>query len=455
MRILITGASGLVGKDLIEYLFLNTNHQVNVLTRDKNKFISNVKLPINVYEWNPEVGLIDAKALEDVDHVINLAGSNIIDSKWNKAGKEKILQSRIKSTELLLKEIEKMKVPPKKLINASAIGFYGNTQEGFITENSPKGSGFLSNVCEEWENATNSSSDTRVYILRIGIVLSPKGGLIKKILPLFSKGLGGNIGAGEQYLSWIHLDDLIGNIMFILESNAETKVYNATSPRPVSNYIFTIILAKIMKRPGIFHVPSFIIKKLLGEKSEMILEGQKVIPRAFMDEGYQYKFRTLKSALRDILKYKLVGESVLENLIWIEKPIDKTFDFFSSEKNLEILTPKYLNFRVIGKSTDVIEEGTLINYKLNLHGIPIKWKSLISKFKNQTHFIDEQLNGPYKKWVHLHEFKTINGGTLIHDKVIYKIPFGKIGKLIAGSFIRRDLNNIFKYRNEKLKKELY
>jgi uncharacterized protein (TIGR01777 family) len=456
MRILITGASGLVGLDLIEYIILNTNNQVNVLTRDKKKFGQKVKFPINIYEWDPERGVIDSRALEDVDCVVNLAGANIIDYKWDKAGKEKILKSRVKSTEILLKEIEKRKVPPVKFINASAIGFYGNTQEELLTENSPKGAGFLSDVCEEWENTLNANTNLnmRTYILRIGIVLSPKGGLIKKIFPIFSKGLGGNLGSGEQYLSWIHIDDLIGNIMFLLEKNTQHKVYNATSPRPVSNYIFTTILAKIMKRPGICHVPSFIIKKILGEKSEMILGGQKVIPRNFIDEGYQYKYKILKEALRDIGKYKLAGESIFENYIWVKTTKGEVFNYLSSEKNLEALTPEYLNFRVIGKSTKNIEEGTLINYKLKLHRVPIKWKSLITKFKFKSHFIDEQLAGPYKRWVHLHEFKDINGGTLIRDKVIYKLPFGKLGKLVAGQFIRKDLNKIFKYRNEVIIKTL-
>jgi len=454
-KVLIAGATGLVGAKLIETISLKNDAHISILTRDKSKNPFQGSYPLNVFEWDPDNHFIDPRAMEGVDIVINLAGSSIAEGNWNEENKKKILKSRINSTALLVEHINKANSSVKKLINASAIGFYGDTGEDMITEKTPKGSGFLSDVCDEWEKESLkvTNKNCKVNIVRIGLVLSPNGGLLEKILPLFNLGLGGEISHGKQYMSWIHLTDLVEILIYLMNNlKTENIIYNATSPRPVSNYIFTKILSKEISRPAFFKVPKTILKIALGDKSVLALEGQKVIPKNLLSEGYPFKYRTLKDALRDcIIEYK-EKKNILLKRLWINEKVDHVFDFFSNEKNLETITPEYLKFKIVSMSTTEIEKDSIITYKLKIHGIPVKWISKISVFEKNKVFVDEQLKGPYKKWHHTHEFFELNGGTLMVDTVRFKIPLGIVGDIIMGRFIRKDIRNIFKYRNQTITK---
>jgi len=450
MKILITGATGFVGSRLIESLFLMGHANIRILTRNRLSALNHIPFPVEVYEWDPDTSLIEDGALVGVNAVIHLAGESVAEGRWTAEKKEKILSSRLKSTQLLIETIKQQQYPPQKFISASAIGIYGDRGEESLNGDSANGKGFLADVCKQWEELSlyHGISAMNSHVLRVGIVLGENGGALKKMLPPFKAGVGGKLGSGDQYMSWIHIDDLVGQFIFMLENKMQHKEYNGVSPRPVSNYIFTKILGRELNRPTLFPVPAIGLKILFGEMSKILLASQKVIPTRLMQEGYAWKFRSLKDALRDILIHDNKGEEVIKKYQWVFKAPKEVFSFFSNEKNLEKITPAYMNFKVLGKNTSKIQQGTLIDYKFKIHGFPLTWTSKINSFQDEKQFIDEQVSGPYQKWVHTHNFYEVKSGTLIKDEIVYKVPFGFFGKLIAGSFVKKDLRNIFNFRHK-------
>ncbi len=295
MRILITGASGLIGSALVR-LWQN-QHQLIVLSRSVNKIQQ---------QFGNTVQAVEALASVDfnqLDMVVNLAGEPIANSRWSKAQKERICQSRWQLTEQLVACIQQATTPPHTLINASAVGFYGRQSTEAIDENYqsyyPE---FSHDICARWENLANraKSEQTRVCILRIGIVLAANGGALKKMLPPFKLGLGGVIGNGEQYMSWIHLDDLIAIFDFLLQQPGLKGVFNATAPMAVSNKQWTKILAERLGKPALLPMPAFALKLMFGEMSDLLLFGQNVYPQRLLDSGYRFKFSQFRAALQDL-----------------------------------------------------------------------------------------------------------------------------------------------------------
>lgn len=296
MKILVAGASGLIGSALVDQL-RTEQHQVIKLVRSPGEL-----RPDEIF-WDPSKGIINAALLEGFDAVVNLSGESIAAGRWTPERKKRILDSRVKSTRLLSETIAALSKPPKVLINASAIGYYGNREHGLITEASQKGTGFLSSVCAHWEAATRAAdaAGIRVVHLRTGIVLSTKGGALAKMLPVFRWGLGGKLGSGKQMMSWIDLDDLVQVIIFSLDHPLKGPI-NAVSPQAVNNQKFTEILGRILRRPTIFSVPAFAIRTLLGEMGEeLLLTGAHVVPRRLEESGFTFRYPSLEPALRHLL----------------------------------------------------------------------------------------------------------------------------------------------------------
>ena len=401
MKILVTGATGLIGSQLLETLVTSGHEDIRILTRNKDRYLKTSDFPLEVFEWNPDEKYIEDGALEGVDYIIHLAGESVAEGRWSKSKKEKILNSRIDGTQKLIDEIKKLEKPPKKFLCSSAIGIYGNRDEESLNSESELGIGFLAEVCKKWESIAldHNIKDMKSHCIRTGIVLSTKGGALSKMLPPFKAGVAGKLGSGDQYMSWIHIDDLVGQFIFLLENDCKYQIYNGVSPRPVSNYIFTKILGRELRRPTLFPVPAIGLKVIFGEMSEILLASQKVIPTRFMEEGYDFKYRSLKAALRKLLQHNIRGEELLIKYQWINNSPKEVFDFFTDEKNLEKITPEHLKFKVKGKSTEKIEKGTFIDYKLSLHGIPLKWKSEISSYENNKNFVDKQVIGDRKSVV--------------------------------------------------------
>ena len=450
MKILITGATGLVGKKLLETLYTKGYDDINIVSRNKENAKRAIPFPVNIFEWNPEKDFLEAGAIENVDTIIHLAGESVAEGRWSHNKKERILSSRLKSTRLLLNEIKKSNHNPRKLISASAIGIYGDRGKEILEEDSSLGNGFLAEVCNQWEDVVQNHSidQMKSYSIRIGIVLAAEGGALKKMLPPFQAGVAGNLGNGNQMMSWIHIDDLVGQFIFLMENETNYQVYNGVAPEVLSNQAFTKTLGKILKRPTLFPVPIFALKILFGEMSEILLASQNVSSKRFEEVGYKFKFKRLDLALKDILELTINGEKKLTKYQWIDKKPSEVFGFFSNENNLEKITPEHLKFKVESKNTEKIEAGTLIDYSLILHGIPLKWRTRINAFEDQKMFIDEQLKGPYSKWIHTHRFIPVGNGTLVVDEIIYKIPMGLLGNLFAGSFIKNDLRKIFNHRKK-------
>ena len=298
MKILISGASGLIGKAIMNSL-ADQGHQVISLQRKSSSIIP---------YWDIENGIIELGANQRIDVVIHLAGESIAEGRWNQQKKERIKNSRINGTKLLSEYFSKANYQPKVFISGSAIGFYGNRGDEELSEKSKKGIGFLSDVCYQWEDATSlaSQSGIRVANIRFGMVLSSKGGALKKMLLPFKIGLGGVIGNGQQYISWITINDVVGIVNYIIKNEDLQGPINVVSPNPVTNYNFTKILGEKLNRPTLFPLPAFLAKILLGEMAkELLLSSTKVTPRKLQKSGYIFKNTTLENAFEKMLNTPL------------------------------------------------------------------------------------------------------------------------------------------------------
>lgn len=296
MKILISGSTGFIGSSLVPRL-LQEGHTVLRLARPTTSISD------SVIRWDPESGFIDQSSLEGLEGVIHLAGENIA-GRWTTEKKIRIRESRVKGTRLLCETLAQREQPPKVFISASAIGYYGDRGEELLTEESPPGKGFLAEVAQQWESATEPAQQRgiRVVLLRMGVVLSPQGGALGRMLPLFQKGLGGVLGSGKQYMSWIAMEDLLRVFLHTLNTTELYGPVNAVSPNPVTNAEFTRILGKVLRRPTFFPAPAFGLRLLLGEMAEeMLLASQRVYPKRLLDTGFSFLFPELGEALNHLL----------------------------------------------------------------------------------------------------------------------------------------------------------
>ncbi len=254
--------------------------------------------------WNPVKGEIDTEKLEGFDAVVHLAGENIADGRWNDAKKKRILDSRVKGTRLLTEALAKLKQKPKVLVCASAIGYYGDRGDEVLGDGAAPGEGFLSDVCVEWEKAADPAREAgiRTVHLRIGVVLAANGGALDKMLLPFKLGVGGVLGSGDQYMSWVTADDVVGMIHFAIENEKLEGGVNAVAPNPVTNREYTKTLGKVLSRPTIFPVPAFGARLALGEMADaLLLSSTRVVPTTLEKEGYTFRFAQLENALRHLL----------------------------------------------------------------------------------------------------------------------------------------------------------
>ncbi len=296
LRIAMTGASGLVGHSLTSFLVARGNLVVPLERKQGGPGIF----------WDPVGQVLDKSRLEGFDAVIHLAGENIGAGRWTRDRKEAILRSRVDGTGFLSKTLASLDRPPKTFLVASAIGFYGNRGEETLDEDSAGGKGFLPEACRAWEEACGPAREAglRVVNVRTGIVLSRSGGALAKMLPPFRLGLGGPMGSGRQWMSWISIEDLVGIFHFLLRAQDLSGPVNAVAPAPVTNAEFGRILGKALHRPAVFPLPGFMVKVLLGEMGEaLLLEGQKVIPAKLQKAG----FRFLHGELGEALSWEIGG----------------------------------------------------------------------------------------------------------------------------------------------------
>jgi hypothetical protein len=298
MRVAVSGSTGLVGSEVVTVLSAGGHDVVRLVRR--------VPAPgEKAVRWDPEKGEVDAAGLEGLDAVVHLAGENVGSGRWTAARKAAIRDSRVKGTRLLCEALAGLARPPETLVCASAVGYYGDRGEEVLTEESPPGAGFLPEVSREWEAASGAASrkGIRVVTLRIGMVISPKGGALARMLPLFRAGLGGVIGGGRQYVSWVALDDLPNIILHTLQRGDLRGPVNAVAPRPVTNREFTEALGKALSRPTPLPVPAFALRLAVGGEmaDALLLSSARVVPKRLIDTGYAFLSAELEPALRRLL----------------------------------------------------------------------------------------------------------------------------------------------------------
>ncbi|MDV6235444.1 TIGR01777 family oxidoreductase [Leptospira ellisii] len=303
MKIGIAGGTGLIGSALTSRL-IERGEKVRIFSRSP-------QFPrIFVGKANVEISsslALKKEDLEDLDGIINLAGSPIVGTRWNESVKNLIRSSRIEYTQKLVESIDRIAGTPLKFyFQGSAIGYYGSYDNdiGSFTENSVAGDDFLASLSKEWESSFERirPSGIRLCTLRTGVVLSLAGGALKKMLPPFKLGLGGPIGTGNQIMSWIHINDIVNAILFLIDHDNLSGTFNLVSPSPVSNEFFSNVLAETLNRPSYFRVPTFVIRRMFGEGADVILKGQSVLPTKLLEAGFNFDFPELDSALRDLLR---------------------------------------------------------------------------------------------------------------------------------------------------------
>ncbi len=297
LRILISGASGLLGSTLIPFLTTGGHHVMQLVRRPPNKKRGEI-------QWDPANGRLDLDNAGPIDAVIHLSGENIGEGHWTREKKKRIIDSRVQSTRLISETISKMKSPPRVFLSASAIGYYGHRENILLDESDKPGKDFISEVCHMWETSTDAAvqAGIRTTSLRIGIVLSPQGGALGKLLLPFQMGIGGKISTGKQYMSWIGIDDAVGAIYHVLFEEKISGPVNLVVPSPATNKEFTHVLAKVLSRPACFTVPALAVNTFFGEMGrETILSSTRVKPGVLSETGYSFRHPDLEGALRHLL----------------------------------------------------------------------------------------------------------------------------------------------------------
>ncbi len=295
MKVAITGSSGLIGSSLVSFLSKKSVTVSKILRENPRDYD---------ISWKPEGGEWDSSFAGGIDGIVHLAGENIASGKWTRKKKEKIRNSRIEGTRRLCEHILKLPNPPSVFVCASAIGFYGDRGMEFLNEGSPRGSGFLPDVCVGWEEATESVSKAgiRVVNVRFGIVLSKDGGALAKMLTPFKMGMGGKIGSGTQYMSWVAMDDVTDAIYHTLVTDSLKGPVNVTAPNPVTNKEFTNTLGKVLNRPAVMPMPAFAARLAFGKMAnDLLLASIKVAPKRLSDSGYEFQYTELEPALKHVL----------------------------------------------------------------------------------------------------------------------------------------------------------
>ena len=302
MRILITGGTGLIGSALARSL-VDRGHEVTILTRSPERQRPQAKGVVKFEEWDGETVADWGHLASEVDAIVNLAGAGIAEGRWTSARKEQIRESRTKSGQALVSAIRDSESAPKVLIQSSAVGYYGPCDDQAITEEAPPGSDFLAGVCVDWEASTEplESLGVRRVVIRTGVVLSGDGGALPRMALPFRLFAGGPLGSGRQYFPWIHIDDEVGAIRFLLENEEASGPFNLAAPNPPTNKEFVRHLGRVMGRPSLMPTPSLALRAIFGEMSTVLLDGQRAVPSRLQEAGYEFTFADPVAALRDLL----------------------------------------------------------------------------------------------------------------------------------------------------------
>ena len=443
-RALVTGATGMVGRALVRAL---GDH---VITTSRDAARARARGATKVVGWDAR-SPIGADALDGVEAVFHLAGEPVA-GRWTKAKKARIRASRVESTHALVSSIlaRPPSARPKVLVCASAIGIYGSRGDAWLDEESPAGDGFLTEICRAWEAeaARAREGGVRVVSVRIGLVLSREGGALAAMLPAFRMGLGAKLGDGRQWSSFIHLDDLVALLRFSASNDALDGPVNGVAGA-VTNAEYTHALGRALRRPAFLRVPAAVLRLGAGEMSEIMLASQRVDPKRAREAGFRFRFPTIDEVFDDL--FARSRRHILQREQVIPRPRAEVYRFFADPTNLERITSEFLHFRITTPKPIPMREGTLIDYRLSLFGVPFSWRTRIEKVEEDERFVDTQLRGPYRTWRHLHELEDAGpNATKMTDVVEYELPFGVLGNAARAMFVERTLDRIFDYRADAI-----
>jgi uncharacterized protein (TIGR01777 family) len=464
MRVFVTGATGFIGRALIPRL-----------QRDGHTVVASVRSPVRARGLlGAEVELVHAAtgagglvaAIEGCDAVVNLAGEAVLGGRWTAARRAVLERSRIAVTEQLVQAMAEVKIRPLVFISASAVGYYGDRGDELLTEASSGGDDFLAQLCRRWERAALDAErlGARVVLLRTGVVLGRAGGALAQMLPLFQSGAGGALGSGTQYLPWIHLHDLVKIIAVALLDNRYLGPVNGVAPEQVTSRAFARALGRALRRPAILPLPAFALQALFGQAAAVLLASQRVDPRVLRDHQFAFDFPTLDSALADIVGGTTIAISparsrpaearearyVLRVRTVIDAPLADTFAFFSKAANLGVLTPPAMRFSIQGQDPPMAA-GTMIDYRIRIGLLPVRWRTRITTWEPGRRFVDVQERGPYRLWWHEHTFAPDGRRTIMEDRVYYTPPLRGVGRLANRFFIASTLRKIFQYRRDVIR----
>ncbi len=475
MRIFITGATGLVGRALTLRL-RRDGHTVVAWSRSAKRVAERLG-----GEAEAASGTADdmARAIDGCDAVVALAGEPVLPGRWTDQKKAALRKSRVDLNRTVVDGVLQAKHRPHTILSASAVGFYGDTGTGIVTEDSPRGEGFLAELCADWEGVFHRASEAGVRVVngRIGIVLARDGGALAQLLPLTRLGLGGPVGHGRQGLPWIHLDDLIEAMVFLLESKTLSGPVNLVGPRSVKQRDFARALGAAVGMPAIAPAPAFAMHLLLGEAASALLEGQFVQPAVLEQAGFAFRFAELSGALDDIVRRDAATVTPFSKLLdvdagldWLRGhpptheltaqrdvpvPIDAVWSFFSDARNLAALSPADKSL-VLDPQMPKMQVGARFTHHMQLGPVQLPWAGEVVAWEPGRRFVDIQRRGPFGAWWHEHAFEPITlvdgtQGTRLHDRVLFASPLGPIGRIATALFVRTQLLDLFAFRDGALR----
>ncbi|MBV8139617.1 MAG: TIGR01777 family oxidoreductase [Deltaproteobacteria bacterium] len=473
MRVLVTGATGFVGRALILRL-LGAKDQVAAWVRDENRARGLLGSDVELVSAHANI----AEQISRADAIVNLAGEPIFGARWSPARKRAIVDSRVNLTRAIATAISLSASRPAVFISASAVGYYGDRGDEVVDDDTPSGNDFLADLCRHWEAAALDAqkSGVRVFIPRIGIVLGAEEGALTRMVLPFRFGAGGPIGSGSQYVPWIHLDDLVAIIYTALRDERMIGALIAAAPNPATSRQLASAIGGVLRRPSRLPVPRVALELLLGEAAAVLLTGQRVHPRRLQELGFSWRYRQVEAALADILKdhapaIRNFSEAapqpsasrdskylqnhrpryLLTQRTQVAAPMEEVFQFFSKPQNLGVMTPSAMRFQILSPMPDKIRRGLRIEYSIRLGPVPLRWCTCIEEWQPPILFADSQESGPYSSWWHEHHFESDGNSTLMEDRVYYSPPLGPAGTIANALFVAPALRRIFSYRSQALR----
>ena len=451
MRILMTGATGLIGRELGRRL-AERGDEIVCLVRDPAAARRRLPFPAECHPWE-HTQPVPPRALEGVQAVVHLAGEPVAEGRWTAARKALIQQSRVQGTRALVQAVIADGPGVSVFVHGSASGLHGHRGDEELDAGSARGTGFLADVVQAWEDELQPlrlhRPGLRVPVVRTGVVLAREGGALAEMLPLFQLSTAGRLGDGRQWMSWIHLEDIVRLFLHALDTPCD-GVLEGVAPAPVTNARLTTLLCRALDVTENVPVPRAAVQALYGERAALVLESTRLLPRATQASGFEWRFPTLESALADLAGPLRGGVMQRSWEQWLPCTPEELWPFFCDAHNLEAITPSFLGFHVLKVSTPQIGEGTLIDYRLRLQGIPFGWRTRIESWDPPRRFVDTQLKGPYALWHHTHDFLPLAGGTLMRDTVRWRVPVGWLGRAVAGHTVQATVARIFAFRAEEI-----